>query len=84
VDNSLDLSIGLLTPEPTPEPSISIPETVVAGGEIARNSTHEATPNYDSDTIIVDTGEVSSEAGDLGLYKHTRPTQEAQIESLLD
>jgi hypothetical protein len=74
VDNSLDSSIGLLTPKPTPEPSVSILETVVVRGEIAGNSTHEATSDYDSDTIVVDIGEVSSEAGDLGLHKHTRPT----------
>ena len=81
VDDSPDSSTGLLTPEPTPEPSDSMPETVIAGGDIAGNSTREATPNYDSDTIVVDTGRVSSETGDLGLHKHTRPTQEAQIES---
>jgi hypothetical protein len=84
VDDSLDSSTGLLTPEPTPEPSESIPETVIAGGETAGNSTHKATPDYDSDTIVVDTGEVSSKTGDLGLHKHMRPTQEAQIESPLD
>jgi hypothetical protein len=77
VDDSLDSSIGLLTPKPIPEPSESMPETVIAGGETARNSTHKATPNYDSNTIIVDIGEVSSKTGDLGLYEHTRPTQEA-------
>jgi hypothetical protein len=73
VDNSLDLSIELLTPEPTLKPSISILETVVAGGEIAGNSTYKATSNYNSNTIIVNIGEVSSKAGNLGLYKHIRP-----------
>jgi hypothetical protein len=81
VEDSLDSSIGLLTPEPTPEPSNSIPETVVAGGETAGNSTHEATLDYDSDTIVIDIREVSSETGDLGLHEHTRLTQEAQRES---
>jgi hypothetical protein len=74
VDNSLDLSIGLLTPEPTPEPSKSMPETVIVGGETAGNSTYKATPKYNSDTIVVNIGEVNSKTGDLGLYKHTRPT----------
>jgi hypothetical protein len=55
-----------------------MPETVVAEGETARNSTHEATPDYNSDIIVVDTREVSSETSDLELYKHTRLTQEAQ------
>jgi hypothetical protein len=74
VDNSLDLSTGLLTPKPTPEPSISMLETIVARGETARNSTYKATPNYNSNTIIVNIGKVSSKVGNLGLYKHTRPT----------
>jgi Ni,Fe-hydrogenase maturation factor len=74
VDDSLDLSTKLLTPESTPEPSKSIPETVIVGGEIAGNSTYKATPNYDSNIIIVDIGEVNNKTGDLGLYKHTRPT----------
>jgi hypothetical protein len=74
VDNSLDLSIGLLTPKPTLEPSKSILETVVVKGKIAGNSTYKATPNYDSNTIVVNIGEVSSKIGNLGLYKHIRPT----------
>jgi len=78
VEDSLDSSTRLLTPEPIPEPSDGMPETVVVGGETAGNSTHEATPDYDSDIIVVDIGEVSSETGDLGLHEHTRPTQEAQ------
>jgi len=41
VDDSLDLSTGLLTPESTPEPSESMPETVIAGGETAGNSTYK-------------------------------------------
>jgi hypothetical protein len=74
VDNSLDLSIGLLTPKPILEPFKSILEMVVARGKIARNSTYKAIFNYNSNIIIVDIGEVSSETGDLGLYKYTRPT----------
>jgi hypothetical protein len=84
VDDSLDSSIGLLTPEPIPEPSESMPETVIVGGETAGNSTYKATPDYNNDIIVVDIGEVSSKTGDLGLYKHIYPTQKAQIESLLD
>jgi hypothetical protein len=74
VDNSLNSSIRLLTPKPIPEPSVSILETVVVRGETAGNSTYKATPNYNSNTIIVNIGKVSSKAGDLGLYKHMRPT----------
>ena len=77
MEDSLDSSTGLLTPEPTLESSDGILETVVVRGETAGNSTHEATLNYNSDIIIVDIGEVSSETGDLGLYEHTRLTQEA-------
>jgi uncharacterized protein YjgD (DUF1641 family) len=74
VDNSLNLSIGLLTPKPILELFKSILEMVIIGGKIARNSTYKATPNYNSNTIIVNIGEVSSEIGNLGLYKHTRLT----------
>jgi hypothetical protein len=74
VDNSLDSSIGLLTPEPTLEPSISILETIVAKGKTAGNSTYKATPNYNSNIIIINIGEVSSKVGNLGLYKHMRLT----------
>jgi hypothetical protein len=74
VDNSLDLSIGLLTPKPTPEPSISILETVIIGGETARNSTYKVTPNYNSNIIIINIGKVNSKVGNLGLYKYTRLT----------
>jgi hypothetical protein len=74
VDNSLDLSIKLLTPKPTLEPFVSILETIIVGGEIAGNSTYKATFDYNSNTIIVNIGEVSSKAGNLGLYKYIRPT----------
>jgi hypothetical protein len=74
VDNSLDLSIRLLTLELILEPSKSILKTVVVGGKTARNSTYKATPNYNSNTIVVNIGEVSSKTSDLGLYKYTRPT----------
>jgi hypothetical protein len=73
VDNSLDLSIGLLTPKPILKPFESILETVIVGGETARNNTYKATPDYDSNTIVVDIGEVSSEIGDLGLYEYICP-----------
>ena len=68
------MSTRLLTPKPTPKPSISILETVIVGGKTAGNSTYKATPNYNSNTIIVNIGEVSSKAGNLGLYKYIRPT----------
>jgi hypothetical protein len=68
VDNSLDLSIGLLTPKPTLKPFESILKTVVVGGKIARNSTYKATPNYNSNTIIINISKVSNKIGNLGLY----------------
>jgi hypothetical protein len=74
VDNSLDLSIGLLTPKPILKPFESILETVIARGETARNSTYKATPNYNSNTIIINISKVSSKISDLGLYKHICPT----------
>jgi hypothetical protein len=74
VDNSLDLNIGLLTPKPILKPFESILETVIARGETARNSTYKATPNYNSNTIIINISKVSSKISDLGLYKHICPT----------
>jgi hypothetical protein len=74
VDNSLDLSIGLLTPKPILEPFISILETIVVRGKTAENSTYKATPNYNNNTIIVNISKVSNKVGNLGLYKHTYPT----------
>jgi hypothetical protein len=74
VDNSLDLSIRLLTPKPTPEPSVSILETIIIRDKTARNSTYKATPNYNSNTIIVNTSKVNSKVGNLRLYKYIRPT----------
>ena len=74
VEDSLDSSTGLLTLEPTPEPSDGMLETVVVRGETVGNSTHEATLDYNSDIIVVDIRDVSSETGDLRLYKHTRLT----------
>jgi hypothetical protein len=73
VDNSLDLSTELLTPKPTLEPFISILETVIIRGEIAKNSTYKATPNYNSNTIIINIGKVSNKVGNLGLYKYICP-----------
>ena len=74
VEDSLDSSIRLLTPELIPEPSDGILETVVIRGETAGNGTHEATFDYDSDIIVVDIREVSSETGDLRLYEYIRLT----------
>jgi hypothetical protein len=74
VDNSLDLSIRLLTPKPILEPSISILETVIVGGKTAENNTYKATLNYNSNTIIINIGKVSSKIGNLRLYKYTRST----------
>jgi len=47
-------------------------KTVVVRGETAGNSTHEATPDYNSDIIVVDIRKVSSETGDLRLHEYTR------------
>jgi hypothetical protein len=74
VNNSLDLSIRLLTPKLILEPFVSILETIIIRGKIARNSTYKATPNYNSNTIIVNIGKVNSKAGNLGLYKYIYPT----------
>jgi hypothetical protein len=73
VDNSLDLSIKLLTPKLIPEPSISILETVIIRGKIVRNSTYKATFNYNNNTIIVNISKVNSKVGNLGLYKYICP-----------
>jgi hypothetical protein len=74
VDNSLNLSIKLLTLKPILKPFVSILKTVVIGGKTARNSTYKATPNYNSNTIIINIGKVSNKVGNLGLYKYICPT----------
>ena len=74
MNNSLDLSIRLLTPKPILKPSINILEIVIVRGETARNSTYKATPNYNSNIIIVNIGKINSKVGDLRLYKYIRPT----------
>jgi hypothetical protein len=74
VDNSLNLSIGLLTFKLILKPFKSILKTVIIKGEIARNSTYKATPNYNNNTIIVNIGKVNSKIGNLGLYKYICPT----------
>ena len=74
MDNSLNLSIRLLTSKPILKPFISILETVIVGGEIVRNSTYKATSNYNSNIIIINIGKVSSKVGNLGLYKYIYPT----------
>ena len=72
VEDSLDSSIRLLTFESTPEPFNDMLKTVVIRGETVRNSTPEATPDYNSDIIVVDIKEVSNEISDLRLHKYTR------------
>jgi hypothetical protein len=74
VDNSLNLSIRLLTPKPILKPFISILKTVIIRGETAKNSTYKATSNYNSNTIIINIGKVSNKVSNLGLYKYIRPT----------
>jgi hypothetical protein len=73
VNNSLDLSIRLLTFKPILEPFISILKTIVARGETAGNNTYKATPNYNSNTIIINIGKVSNKVSNLGLYKYICP-----------
>jgi hypothetical protein len=70
VDNSLDLSIELLTFKLILKPFKSILKMVVIKGKIAKNNTYKATSNYDSNIIIINISEVSSKIGNLGLYKY--------------
>jgi hypothetical protein len=70
VDNSLDLNIKLLTPKLILKPFISILKIVIVRGKIARNSTYKATPNYNSNTIIINISKVNSKVSNLGLYKY--------------
>ena len=74
VEDSLNSSIRLLTLESILESFNNILKTVIIRGETTRNSTYKATLNYNSDIIVVDIREVSSETGDLGLYEYIRPT----------
>jgi hypothetical protein len=74
VDNSLNLSIRLLTLKSILKPFISILEIVIIKGKIARNSTYKATSNYNNNTIIVNINKVNSKVGNLGLYKYICPT----------
>jgi hypothetical protein len=74
VDNSLDLSIRLLTFKLILKPFVSILKIVIVRGKTARNSTYKATPNYNSNTIVINIGEVSSKVDNLRLYKHIYPT----------
>jgi hypothetical protein len=78
VEDSLNSNTRLLTLELIPEPFDNILKTVIIRSKTVRNSTHEATLNYNSDIIVVDIREVSSETSDLRLYEYTRSTQEAQ------
>jgi len=72
VEDSLNSNIRLLTPELILKPFDSILKTVVVKGEIIRNSTYEATLDYNSDIIVVNIREVSNKTSDLELYKYTR------------
>ena len=74
MDNSLDLSIRLLTPKPILKPFKSILKTVIIRSKTAKKSTYKATPNYNSNTIVINIGEVSSKVDNLRLYKHIYPT----------
>jgi hypothetical protein len=74
VDNSLDLSIRLLTFKLILKPFVSILKIVIVRGKTARNSTYKATPNYNSNTIVINIGEVSNKVDNLRLYKHIYPT----------
>ena len=72
MEDSLNSNIRLLTPELILKPFDSILKTVVVKGEIIRNSTYEATLDYNSDIIVVNIREVSNKTSDLRLYKYTR------------
>ena len=72
MEDSLNSNIRLLTPELILKPFDSILKTVVVKGEIIRNSTYEATLDYNSDIIVVNIREVSNKTSDLELYKYTR------------
>ena len=74
MEDSLNSNIRLLTFKSILKPFNNILKTVIIKGETVRNSTHEATPDYNSDIIVVNTREVNSETSDLGLYEHTRLT----------
>jgi hypothetical protein len=74
VDNSLNLSIRLLTFKLILKPFVSILKIVIVRGKTARNSTYKATPNYNSNTIVINIGEVSNKVDNLRLYKHIYPT----------
>jgi hypothetical protein len=63
VDNSLNLSIRLLTPKLILKPFKNILEIVIIRGKTARNSTYKATPNYNNNTIIVNISKVSNIVG---------------------
>jgi hypothetical protein len=51
-----------------------MPETVIVEGETARNSIYKATPNYNSNTIIINIDKVNNKTSNLELYKHIYPT----------
>ena len=74
MDNSLNLNIRLLTLKSILKPFKSILKTVIIRGKTARNSTYKATPNYNSNTIIINISKVNNKIGNLGLYKYTHLT----------
>jgi hypothetical protein len=73
----IDQSTGLLSPEATPDPESATGP--IETGETAGNSEDVAPDDYDSDTIVVDTGRSENEGGEMQeLTEHTRTTQDSQ------
>jgi hypothetical protein len=72
VDNSLNLSIRLLTLKSILKPFKSILEIVIIKGKTTKNNTYKATLNYNNNIIIINIGEVNNKISNLGLYKYTR------------
>jgi hypothetical protein len=72
----IDQSTGLLSPEATPDPESALGPTET--GETAGNSEDVALDDYDSDTIVVDTGRSENERGETQeLTEYTRTTQDS-------
>ena len=73
----IDQNTGLLSPEAIPDPESAL--RPVGTGETAGDSEDAAPDDYDSDTIVVDTGRSESEGGGTQeLTEHTRTTQDSQ------
>ena len=64
------MSIRLLTPKPILKPFKSILKTVIIRSKTAKKNTYKATPNYNSNTIIINISKVNNKVGNLGLYKY--------------